>query len=163
MANYISHSVSIVDLPTMRVMNTFATTNEPSDIVFAGAPQHAFVSCGQPNLVQVFDATNYSVVTNIMIDGNRPRAMDVSPDGSKVYAAIFESGNASTIIGTGVSLGVPRANPVNFPFAPSKGLNPPPNSGTKFRSRHQSLPSPIRPPPVSSIVKKNSWPAAAAG
>ena len=38
-----------------------------------------------------------------LIDGNRPRAMEVSPDGSKVYVAIFESGNSSTIIGSGIS------------------------------------------------------------
>ena len=154
-ANYISGTISIVDLPTMRVINTFATTNQPSDIVFAGSPQMAFISCGQPNLVQVFNPTNYQVVTNIAIDGNRPRAMDVSPDGSKVYAAIFESGNASTIIGTGVSLGFPRANPVDFPFAPSGGQNPPPNNGANFVPPvNPAITS--APPKVSLIVKKNS-------
>ncbi len=154
-ANYISDSVSVVDLPTLRVVNTFSTTNEPSDIVFAGTPSRAFVSCGQPNLVQVFNATNYSVVTNLTIDGNRPRALDVSPDGTKVYVAIFESGNASTIIGTGVALGVTRANLVNFSFAPSKGLNPPPNSGTNFVPAINPLIT-NAPPKVSLIVKKNS-------
>src|SRR3954469_6354144 len=54
-ANYISDSISIVDLPSMRVVNSITTSNEPSDIVFAGTPQRAFVSCGQPNLVQVFN------------------------------------------------------------------------------------------------------------
>ena len=131
-ANYISDSISVVDLPTMRVVRTITTTNEPSDVVFAGAPRRAYVSCGQPNLVQVFDPLTLTLVTNLVVDGNRPRAMDVSPDGSKVYVAIFESGNETTIIGTGVSQGLPRANPVNFPFAPSGGQNPPPNSGTNF-------------------------------
>jgi DNA-binding beta-propeller fold protein YncE len=154
-ANFISDSVSIIDLPTMRVVKTIATTNEPSDIVFAGTPQLAYVSCGQPNLVQVYNPTNLLVVTNLPIDGNVPRAMDVSPDGTKVYAAIFESGNASTIIGTGVSQGLPRANPVNFPDAPSAGQNPPPNSGTNFVPPIN--PALINPPPkVSLIVKKNS-------
>lgn len=154
-ANYISGSISVVDVPTLRVMNTIATTNEPSDIVFAGSPQQAFVSCGQPNLVQVFNPATAQLVTNIAIDGNRPRAMDVSPDGSTVYAAIFESGNASTIIGTGVSLGVPRANPVNFPFAPSQGQNPFPNSGTNFVPAINPADT-NTPPKVSLIVKKNS-------
>jgi YVTN family beta-propeller protein len=154
-ANYISDSVSIIDLPTMRVVNTITTQNEPSDIVFAGAPQTAYVSCGQPNLVQVFDPATLQGVTNLVIDGNRPRAMDVSPDGAKVYVAIFESGNASTIIGTGVSQGVPRANPVNFPFAPSGGLNPEPNSGTNFYPAINPLIT-NAPPKVSLIVKKNS-------
>ncbi|HLX95168.1 MAG TPA: beta-propeller fold lactonase family protein, partial [Verrucomicrobiae bacterium] len=154
-ANFISDSVSIIDVPTMRVRNTISTTNEPSDIVFAGTPQRAFISCGQPNLVQVYNPTNLQLVTNLVIDGNVPRAMDVSPDGTKVYAAIFDSGNASTIIGTGVSQGFPRANPVNFPNAPSGGLNPPPNSGTNFVPPiNPALTNP--PPQVSLIVKKNS-------
>ena len=58
------------------------------------------------------------------------------------------------IIGTGVSLGVTRANPVNFPFAPSKGQNPPPNSGTNFvPAINPAISNP--PPKVSLIVKKN--------
>jgi len=153
-ANYISSSISVVDLTTMRIVSTFTTSNQPSDIVFAGAPARAFVSCSQPNLVQVFNPVTFQVVTNLAIDGNRPRAMDVSPDGSKVYVAIFESGNASTIIGTGVSLGVTRANPVNFPFAPSRGLNPEPNSGTNFVPAINPAIT-TAPPKVSLIVKKN--------
>ena len=153
-ANYISGSISVVDLPTMRVVNTFTTSNQPSDIVFAGSTPRAFISCCQPNLVQVFNPTTFQLVTNLTIDGNRPRSMDVSPDGSKVYVAIFESGNASTIIGTGVSLGVTRANPVNFPFAPSDGLDPEPNSGTNFSPAIN--PFNTNPPPkVGLIVKKN--------
>jgi DNA-binding beta-propeller fold protein YncE len=153
-ANTISGSISVVDLPSLRVVNTLSTTNQPSDIVFAGAPQLAYVSCGLPNTVQVFDPVTQLLVTNLALDGNRPRAMDVSPDGSKVYVAIFESGNASTIIGTGISQGAPRANPVNFPFAPSLGLNPPPNRGTNFVPAINPLIT-NSPPKVSLIVKKN--------
>jgi DNA-binding beta-propeller fold protein YncE len=154
-ANFISDSISIIDVPAMRVVRTLSTTNEPSDIIFAGTPQRAYVSCGQPNLVQVYNPTNLVIVTNLPIDGNVPRAMDVSPDGSRVYAAIFESGNASTIIGTGVSQGFPRANPVNFPDAPSGGQNPPPNSGTNFVPPINPAFTNL-PPRVSLIVKKNS-------
>ena len=154
-ANFISDSISVVDVPTMQVVNTLSASNEPSDIVFAGAPQRAYVSCGQPNLVQVYDPITLQVVTNLAIAGDLPRAMDVSPDGTKVYVAIFQSGNSSTIIGTGVSLGFPRANPVNFPDAPSGGQNPPPNSGTNFAPAiNPALTNP--PPKVGLIVKKNS-------
>ena len=153
-ANFISDSISVVDVPTMQVVNTLSTSNEPSDIVFAGAPQRAYVSCGQPGLVQVYDPATLQVVTNLSIEGDLPRAMDVSPDGTKVYVAIFQSGNSSTIIGTGVSLGFPRANPVNFPNAPSGGQNPPPNSGTNFvPAINPALTNP--PPKVGLIVKKN--------
>src|SRR5258705_410703 len=64
-ANYISDSISIIDLPTLRVVSTIATSNEPSDIVFAGMPQRAFGSCGQPNLVQVFNLATRQSVTNL--------------------------------------------------------------------------------------------------
>ncbi len=153
-ANYISSTISVVDLDTMRVFNTLNTSNQPSDIVFAGAPQQAYVSCGQPNLVQIFNPLTSQLVTNLVIDGNRPRAMTVSPDGGTVYVAIFESGNASTIISSGISaLGdLPRPSAVTFPFAPSLGLDPPPNSGTNF------IPAivPTNPPPrTGMIVKKN--------
>ena len=154
-ANYISDSISIIDVPTMRVLSTITTSNEPSDIVFAGTPQRAYVSCGQPNLVQVFNVSTFQVVTNLTIDGNRPRAMDVSPDGSKVYVAVFESGNASTIIGSGVSTGFPQPSPLNFPDAPSHGMNPPPNSGTNFSPALIPALSNTTPPRVSLIVKRN--------
>ncbi len=156
-ANYISSSISIIDLSTLRVFNTITTSNQPSDIVFAGNPQLAYVSCGLPNLVEVFNPVSALLVTNLAIDGNRPRAMDVSPDGSKVYVAIFESGNASTIIGSGVAqLGnLPKPDAVNFPTAPSGGLNPPPNSGTNFVPAIDADLSTNPPPKVGLIVKKN--------
>ena len=154
-ANYISDSISIISLPTMRVVSTITTSNEPSDIVFAGSPQRAFVSCGQPNLVQVFNPSTLQVATNLAIDGNRPRALDVSPDGSKVYVALFESGNSSTIIGPGISSGFPKPTPIDFPNSPSGGQNPPPNNGTNFvPAINPAISNP--PPRVSLIVKKNS-------
>jgi DNA-binding beta-propeller fold protein YncE len=94
-ANYISGTISVVDLPSLRVINTLVTSNQPSDIVFAGNPPNGFVSCGAPNLVEVFAPQLLLWKTNLVIDGNRPRAMAVSPDGNTVYVAVFESGNAN--------------------------------------------------------------------
>lgn len=156
-ANFISDSVSIVSLSGMKVTATLSVSNEPSDIVFAGTPSRAYVTCAQPNLVQVFDAVTRVAVTNLTIDGNRPKAMAVSPDGGKVYVAIFESGNASTIIGAGVNLGFPPATPVDFPFAPSAGINPPPNNSTNFiPAINPAIPATNLPPRVGLIVKKNA-------
>src|SRR6185436_5176659 len=45
--NQISDSVSVIDLATLRVRATLDTDDEPCDVVFAGSPQRAFVSCGQ--------------------------------------------------------------------------------------------------------------------
>lgn len=156
-ANFISDSISIVSLAGMRVVATLSVSNEPSDIVFAGSPQRAFITCAQPGLVQVFNPVTRAPVATLTIEGNRPKAMAVSPDGSTVYAAIFESGNASTIIGAGVNLGLPPPTPVDFPNAPSGGLNPPPNSGTNFvPAINPAIPAINLPPRVGLIVKKNA-------
>jgi DNA-binding beta-propeller fold protein YncE len=94
--------VSIVKLSTRNVVDTIKTDDEPADVVFAGAPQKAFVSISQANEVQVFDPANpQSAPTTVAIVGEEPRAMAVSADGSQVYVAIFESGNATTILAGG--------------------------------------------------------------
>ncbi len=156
-ANFISDSISIVSLSAMRVIATLDTLNEPSDVVFGGSPQRAFVSCAQPNTVQVFNPTTRAAITNLVVDGNRPKAMAVSPDGRSVYVAVFESGNATTIIGSGVSLGFPSATPVDFPDGPHGGKNPPPNSGTDFvPAITPDLTASNPPPRVGLIVRKNA-------
>ncbi len=134
--NHISDSVSIVDLTTLRVRATIRTLDEPCDVVFAGTAARAFVTCSQANTVQVFDPANLTTPPiAIPIVGEDPRALAVSPDGSKVYAAIFESGNDTTVIGGGAAgaatIGFPP-NVVNDVTGPYGGANPPPNAGVLF-------------------------------
>src|SRR5262245_13371710 len=83
--NYISRSINIVDIARRLVTDTIATPDGPSDIAFAGSPVRAFVSCAKENSVQVFDPATRQIVTNLVIDGERPKAMALSPDGSKLY------------------------------------------------------------------------------
>src|ERR1051325_4827098 len=128
--NHISDSISIVDLTSMALMATIQTLDTPEDVVFAGG--RAFVSCSMPNTIQVFNAATWQLVTNVMIEAERPKALAVSPDGSKVYAAIFESGNATTIIGPRFRNLLFIDNPVSRTNGPYGGQNPPPNSGSAF-------------------------------
>ncbi|MEO1529039.1 MAG: beta-propeller fold lactonase family protein, partial [Planctomycetota bacterium] len=95
--NHVSDSVSIVDLELGTVVHTLETEDEPADVVFA-ANGRAFVSCSQANSVLVFDAANRSLVDVVPIAGEDPRALAVSPNGNVIYCAIFESGNASTLV-----------------------------------------------------------------
>jgi YVTN family beta-propeller protein len=155
--NVISDSVSVVNLTTHNVVATLKTDDEPADVVFAGNPERAFVSCGQASTVLVFDPANLATApTRISIDANQPRAMAVSGDGSKVYLAVFESGNSSTTLGggaAGMNIGFPP-NVVSNTAGPYGGVNPPPNSGTVFNPPiNPALPTP---PKVSLIVKKNA-------
>lgn len=157
--NHISDSVSIVDVPTQRVRQTLQTDDEPFDVVFAGTPQRAFVSCSQVNLIQVFDPANLlAAPTEIPIVGEDPRALAVSPDGATVYAAIFESGNETTILMGGIDAdpgdNVHPVPPdvVSHPDGPYGGQNPPPNAGSAFTPAMN--PNNPPPPEVSLIVRR---------
>ncbi len=135
--NHVSDSVSIVDLTTMNVVRTVKTLDEPCDVVFAGDEERAFVSCSQVNTVQVFDPADPGAAPiNVPINAEDPRSLAVSPDGQTVYAAVFESGNGSTLVAGGaaggqMTLGFPP-NAVDDPAGPYGGVNPPPNAGTGF-------------------------------
>lgn len=163
--NHISDSVSVVNVPTRRVVATIPTKDEPCDVVFAGNPVFAFVSCSQVNTVQRFNPNNLAAPpTDIAILAEDPRAMAVSPDGSKVYVAIFESGNNSTIIAGGAdgTLNVfPKNDAMEDPNNPYGGVNPPPNDPDDSNNDGNLFfppkdPNNGTPPKVGLIVKKDA-------
>jgi DNA-binding beta-propeller fold protein YncE len=122
--NHLSDSVSIVDVGVNppRVVRTLLVGDEPRDIVFAGPERsRAFITTahrgqnrpGDPQLttpgigradVWVFDASNVGTsfagepLTIITLFGDTPRGLATTPDGSRVYAAIFHSGNQTTAL-----------------------------------------------------------------
>ncbi|MBL9154248.1 MAG: beta-propeller fold lactonase family protein [Verrucomicrobiales bacterium] len=151
--NHVSDSISIVDLTLKAVVQTLTTSNEPADVVFAGTPARAFVSCSEVNRVEVFDLANLGAApTRLAIGGEDPRHLAVSPDGRTVYAAIFESGNGTTAISGGGS--VTAQNVVSRPEGPYAGQNPPPNRGNSFvPAINPALPAPPR---TAMIVRKNA-------
>ena len=124
--NHLSDSVSVVMLTqggnSGHVVRTLLVGDEPRDIVFGGAGKNrAFITTahrGQnvpydPRLttpgvgradVWVFDADHLGAtlagtpLTIVTLFSDTPRALAVSPDGSKVYAAAFHSGNRTTTV-----------------------------------------------------------------
>jgi YVTN family beta-propeller protein len=140
--NHISDSISVVNVTARQVVATLRTLDTPADVIFAGSAGRAFVSCATPNTVQVFDAVTRQLVTNLVIQAERPKALAVSPDGSQVYAAISASGNGPPVLGPGsTALRRPPAPTAPAPFTAEcrersdqsyGGQNPPPNSGTSF-------------------------------
>ncbi len=158
-ANNISDSVSVVDLSARNVVNSLRTKDEPSDVIFAGVPERAFVTCSQANTVEVFDPANLAAApTDLAINGEDPRALAVSPDGATVYAAIFNSGNATTVLGGSGTNQLPGVsfppNVVSDPIGPYGGANPPPNSGAAFDPPQAGANG--TPPRVAMIVRKNA-------
>ena len=154
--NHVSDSVSIVDLTSMTVVRTLQTEDEPCDVVFAGTPERAFVSCSQANSVLVFDPASPSSSPQVIeIEAEDPRAMAVSPDGQLVHVAIFESGNRSTILGGGGPGDQDQFPPnlVNDSDTPHGGVNPPPNAGSGFEP--PMTPGIAPAPRVGLIVKQD--------
>lgn len=150
--NHLSDSVSLVDLNIRGVVRTLLTGNEPCDVVFAGSPQRAFVSCSEVNRIEVFNPANLDAApVRVPVGGEDPRHLAVSPDGLTVYAAIFESGNGTTAISGGGS--VTAQNVVSRPEGPYAGQNPPPNAGNQFSPPLRAgLPTAPR---TAMIVRKN--------
>ena len=126
--NFLSDSVSVVDVSgnVPRVTRTLPVGDEPSDIVFAGpGDDRAFITTahrGQNSPypdgeydtegigradIWVFNAANLGTslggdaLAIITVFGDKPRALARSTDGSKVYAAIFHSGNQTTTLNSG--------------------------------------------------------------
>ncbi|MGE0481794.1 MAG: YncE family protein [Phycisphaerae bacterium] len=144
--NHVSDTISIVDLPSGRVVRALPTGDEPTDVVFAGSPPRAFVSVSQLNQVRVFDLANLGAPPAILsIQGEDPRMLAASADGRRVFAAIFESANTTTAI---------RQQDVSNPNGPFAGRNPPPNQGNLI------IPAPTPglppPPPVAHIVRRDA-------
>jgi YVTN family beta-propeller protein len=144
--NALSDTISVVDLATLRVTRTLDVGDDPGDVVFAGNPQRAFVSIAEANQVKRYDPADLAAAPAVVaLQGRRPRALALSPDGSQVYVAFFESGNATSIVD------IPT---VSNPAGPYAGQNPPPNSGTTFDP--PQLAANGAAPRVAQIVRRNA-------
>ncbi len=120
--NHLSDDVSIVNLNTLHVRAVLRVGDEPADVVFAGS--HAYVSVSQEDAVKVYDAATLAPVGSpIAIQGRMPRALAVSADGSRVFAAVFHAGNRTSVLSfTEANDSLPAPNP---PLGP--GVPPPPD------------------------------------
>lgn len=160
--NHVSDSVSVVDVrrSAMRVVRTLLVGDEPRDIVFAGPrrerafittahrgqnipfdPQFSTPGIGRAD-VWVFDAAADTQrrtlgglpLAIVTLFTDTPRALAVSPDGSRVYAAGFLSGNRTTTIPEGI---VTKNGGLPGPLTNSRGVQQPPTSLiVKFDGAH---------------------------
>jgi DNA-binding beta-propeller fold protein YncE len=166
--NHLSDSVSVIALDgnggSGHVVRTLLVGDEPRDIVFAGpGRKRAFITSahrGQnapfdPELttpgvgradVWVFDATALGDALGghplniIHLFTDTPRALAVTPDGARVYAAGFHTGNQTTTV-----------NEISIPdgFGPGTATTAPGVAGPA--TNHEGKPA----PEVGEIVKWN--------
>ncbi len=141
-SNHLSDSVSVVDTtdPTApRVVRTYDVGDEPRDILVAGpAGDRVYVATARradfdvPGAgradVWVFDATRPDAAPAVVTLAGLPaRALAASPDGRTVFAAIFHSGNRTTVVdeaSVAANGGPPPPTPANTSGAepPATGL-----------------------------------------
>jgi len=126
--NQLSDDVSIVNLNTMNVKATLHVGDEPGDVVFAGSPLRAYVSVGGEDAIKVYDPASPATAPSVIaLNGSEPRALAVKNDGSKVYVALFGSGNQTTIMGPNK---LPADSmPEDFDLPMDPGLPPAPHVG----------------------------------
>jgi YVTN family beta-propeller protein len=153
--NHLSDSISVVDLERGTVVSTIATDDEPADVVFAGSPRRAYVSCAQARTLLVFDpAATSAPLARLPILGQQPRALATSRDGRTVYLGIFESGNG-TIALSAKNSGV-EPNIVRHPAGPYGGVNPPPNARNATAFDPPLNPANDPPPPGTSLIVRRT-------
>lgn len=128
--NWLSDSVSVVDLTTWNVTRTIDVGDEPTDVVFAGQQREmAFVCISGLSQVKIYDPAAPSDSPQVMaIRGKQPRALTRDRNGSKVFVSVFESGNQTTTVpeaAVAAGGGPPAPNPAmsgSLPAAPRVGL-----------------------------------------
>ena len=111
--NEVSDSISIVSVSRHAVTDTLYVKDEPGDVVFAGG--RAFVTASRNNRITVIDVSSHTLVTNIPVFGEHPRAITVNSNGTRIFAAFALSGNRSTLI---------PLNTAGLPPQPTDGMNP---------------------------------------
>ncbi|HEX8089566.1 MAG TPA: hypothetical protein VF762_11965 [Blastocatellia bacterium] len=128
--NWLSDSVSIVDLGAGNVVRTIDVGDEPTDITFAGPRREkAFVCVSGQAQVKVYDLNAISEPPDILsIPGKQPRSLATDSAGERVFVSVFESGNQTTVVAASKVTqagGPPKPSPKmskKLPKAPEVGL-----------------------------------------
>ncbi|MDT7541843.1 MAG: hypothetical protein QOE33_1747 [Acidobacteriota bacterium] len=123
--NWLSDSVSIVDLSRGNVVKTFDVGDEPTDVLFT--PNGAFVCVSGLAQVKLYTSTTDAPAQVFPIRGHQPRSLARDPSGLRVFVSVFESGNQTTIVPqvqVTANGGAPAPSPALAP-----GLPPAPQTG----------------------------------
>ncbi len=115
-------SVHVVSLGAGAVVATIPVGDEPGDVVLAGSPRKAFVSCTTDRQVVAIDTATHAVVGTVAVFADDPRSLCASADGSTVWVASFRSGNRTTLVPAQRAPAPPPPTNPALPAAPRQGL-----------------------------------------
>jgi YVTN family beta-propeller protein len=126
--NWLSDSVSVVDLTTGNVVRTIDVGDEPTDVVFAGQQNEmAFVCVSGLGQVKAYNPDSPADPPQVInIRGKQPRALVRDSSGGRVFVSVFESGNQTTVVSANQ---VKAAGGPPKPFPKMKRLPPAPDVG----------------------------------
>jgi YVTN family beta-propeller protein len=142
--NHLSDSISVVDVPTGRIVRTLLVGDEPTDLAFAGVPERAFVCLSQEDRILVIDpAAPEGSRPSIPLQGSDPRSLALSPDGNTLYVTIHDSGNETTAI----------------PFATVEALGGPPAPDPPTKRGATGTPYWVTPCSIETS-SRSTWPVA---
>ncbi|MCA1630057.1 MAG: beta-propeller fold lactonase family protein, partial [Acidobacteria bacterium] len=126
--NWLSDSVSVVDLSNGNVTRTFDVGDEPTDVLFTKNGALAFVCVSGLSQVKVFTGSSDAPSQTLNVRGKQPRALARDASGDRVFVSVFESGNQTTIVPEAqvrAGGGAPPPSPTlaaGLPLPPSTGL-----------------------------------------
>lgn len=118
--NEVGDTVSVISIARGAVIGSLRAPDEPADVAFAAGK--AFVSCARSNEIRVFEATTRQALGVIPLVGNYPRALAVSADGTRLYAAFQLSGNRTSILSASQAPPPPAPTNTALPAAPQTAL-----------------------------------------
>jgi len=91
--NRLSDGLSVLAGDPLVVVATIALGDEPQTLAFTPDGSKAYVSISGEGRVAVVDPARRRVIRSVELPGHSPRALAMSPDGTTVWAAPYESGN----------------------------------------------------------------------
>ena len=131
--NHVSDSVSVIDLDRRVITAVLPVLDEPGDVVFAGSPERAYVSCSTDECLLVFDPSNLDTA---------PGRIDLRVKNPKHWRWIQRAICVRRVLVFGQPHhgsrrrgdfnGSTPPNVVSDAATPYGGQNPPPNAGNGF-------------------------------
>src|ERR1700750_800524 len=84
--NLSSNNLSVVDVPSRKVIATIATGKRPTAVALASGGEKLLVTNQESFTLQIFDTKTLKIIKAVLV-GDTPYGVAVTPDGLKAYVA----------------------------------------------------------------------------